>query len=162
MARSKTEGNKIVRIEMPKINNLDQQKLLQHKTSRCVSTIIKPLRIFQFVRIGHLVFIRLHFKIGIRYISSRYKILSRQLAVLLLFAFTIYMIVMDPTPISVFACILLIVLSGVYVFVLAIELISHFAGGALHIIPVIYAVLCILLFSEIRVTWKNNARNLIF
>jgi len=72
--------------------------------------------------------------------------------VLLLFTFTIYMIVMDPTPISVLACILLIVLSGVYVFVLAVELISHFAGSALHIIPVIYAVLCILLFSEIRVT----------
>jgi len=69
MARSKTEKNKIVRTKM-KINNLDQQKLLQHKTSRCVSTIIKPLRIFQFVRIGHLVFIRLHFKIEIRYLVT--------------------------------------------------------------------------------------------
>jgi len=143
------------------MNNLDQQKLLQHKSSRCVSTIIKPLRIFQFVCIGHLVFIRLRFKIGIRYLFMLKNFLSRQLAVLLLFTFTIYMIVMDPTPISAVACILLIVLSGVYVFVLAVELISHFAGGALHIIPVIYAILCILLFSEIRVTWKNNARNLI-
>ncbi|CAL1678692.1 unnamed protein product [Lasius platythorax] len=45
------------------------------------------------------------------------------------------MIAMDLTPISSLACIILIVLSGVYVFVLAVELISHFAGGALHIIP---------------------------
>jgi len=65
MARSKTERNKIVKRKMSKIINLDQQKLLQHKTSRCVSTMIKPLRIFQFVCIGHLsFFIRLRFKIG--------------------------------------------------------------------------------------------------
>lgn len=78
---------------------------LQHKTNRCISILIKPLRIFQFF------------------------------AVLLLFAFTIYIIAMDPTPISTLGCILLIVLSGIYVFVLAVELISHFAGSALHVIP---------------------------
>lgn len=72
--------------------------------------------------------------------------------VLLLVAFTSYMIVMDPIPITALACILLIVLSGIYVFVLAVDLISHFAGGALHVIPVIYDALCALLFSEIGVT----------
>lgn len=51
------------------------------------------------------------------------------------------MIVMDPTPMSHLVCILLIVLSGVYVFVLAADLSSYFARGALHIIPVIYAAL---------------------
>ncbi|KAL6424622.1 hypothetical protein ACFW04_009960 [Cataglyphis niger] len=45
------------------------------------------------------------------------------------------MITMDPTPISSLACILLIVLSGVYVFILAIDLISQFAGSTLHFIP---------------------------
>lgn len=48
------------------------------------------------------------------------------------------MTAMDPTPISTLACILLIVISGVYVFVLAVDLINHFVGNALHIIPVIY------------------------
>ncbi|KYM96562.1 hypothetical protein ALC62_12776 [Cyphomyrmex costatus] len=97
---------------------VDQQKLLQHKISRCVSTMIKPLRIFQLF------------------------------AVLLLFTVTIYMIVMDPMPINAFVCILLIVLSGVYIFVLAIELISHYAGSALHIIPMaVFSLLGLLLFT---------------
>lgn len=39
------------------------RQILQHKTSRCISIIIKPLRIFQFVRIGHFVSIWLHFNI---------------------------------------------------------------------------------------------------
>lgn len=64
--------------------------------------------------------------------------------VLLLFVFAIYMIVMDSKPMSALACILLIALSGVYVFILAVELISQFAGGAVHIIPVIY--MCIYVY----------------
>ncbi|XP_024873740.1 uncharacterized protein LOC112455787 [Temnothorax curvispinosus] len=162
MVRSKAGKNRAARVKLPEINMHDsnQQKLLQHKTSRCVSVIIKPLRIFQFVRIRNLIisFNCLNEIINIRKISEWiiFRAIkfssSRQFAVLLVFAFTIYMIVMDPMPISALACILLIVLSGVYVFVLAVELISHFAGGALHVIPVIYDALCALLFSEIRVT----------
>lgn len=61
--------------------------------------------------------------------------------VTLLFVFTIYTIVRDPTPMSHLVCILLIVLSGVYVFVLAVDLISYFARNVLNAFPVIYAAL---------------------
>lgn len=57
--------------------------------------------------------------------------------VLLIFVFVIYAIATGNTEVSAVTCILLIVLSGVYVSVLAVELISHFGGGELHAIPVI-------------------------
>ncbi|XP_072763623.1 uncharacterized protein [Anoplolepis gracilipes] len=108
------ESKKMEQSKMAKL----RLHLSQHKTNRCVSILIKPLRIFQFF------------------------------AVLLLFAFMIYMIAMDPTPISTLACILLIVLSGVYVFVLAVELISHFAGNAVHIIPMcVFSLIGLIFFG---------------
>ncbi|XP_039312292.1 uncharacterized protein LOC113004200 [Solenopsis invicta] len=58
------------------------------------------------------------------------------------------MIVMDPMPLSPPSCIFLIVLSGVYVFALVVELISHFAGGTLHIIPMpIFSLLGLIFFG---------------
>ncbi|XP_020280323.1 uncharacterized protein LOC109853032 isoform X2 [Pseudomyrmex gracilis] len=102
-----------------------QQKL--PRTSRCASTLLKPLRIFQFF------------------------------TVLLIFAVTIYTIVMDPTPISALACILLIVLSGVYVFVLAVELISHFAGGGVHITPMCaFSLLGFVFFGSAAILLISN------
>ena len=59
---------------MPKTNTgLDQQ--LSHKTSRCVSTIIKPLRIFQFVRIDHYYFI--HCNLNIKEYQNQNELISR-------------------------------------------------------------------------------------
>ncbi|XP_067216616.1 uncharacterized protein [Linepithema humile] len=107
---------------------LDRSRQSQQKTSRCVSTLLKPLRIFQFF------------------------------AALLLFVFTIYMIVMVPTPMSHLVCILLIVLSGAYVFVLAVDLISYFARGAIHIIPMsIFSLLGLLFFGIAGILLICNA-----
>jgi len=49
----------------------------------------------------------------------------------------IYVVSMDPIPVSAITCIILIILSGIYVFVLLVELISYFSGGNLHLVPVI-------------------------
>ncbi|XP_076229891.1 uncharacterized protein LOC116429130 isoform X2 [Nomia melanderi] len=83
-----------------------------------VKLIVRPLRIFQF------------------------------LVVLLIFVFVIYAIATGNTEVSAVTCILLIVLSGVYVFVLAVELISHFGGGELHAIPIfVLSILGVVFFG---------------
>ncbi|KYN44394.1 hypothetical protein ALC56_01092, partial [Trachymyrmex septentrionalis] len=69
-------------------------------------------------------------------------------AVLLLFVIMIYMIVMDPTPISATVCILLIILSGVYTFILAIGLVGNAAGNNLHLILMaLFSLLGLLFFA---------------
>lgn len=56
MAGSKEAKSKVAKMRLP----LSRQKLPQHRASRCVSILIKPLRIFQFVRRSN---ISLHFSI---------------------------------------------------------------------------------------------------
>lgn len=90
-------------------------------------------------------------------INRHLKFSFGQFVVLLIFTFTIWMIIMDPTPISALACILLIVLSGVYVFILGIELIGQFSKGGPHIFPVIYVVLYA---SLVSVKLENYAKQL--
>lgn len=53
MVRSKAGTNGEATIKIPKINMYFDQQNPQYQTS--VTTIMKPLRIFQFVRIGHLI-----------------------------------------------------------------------------------------------------------
>lgn len=57
--RGKEGKDEEARVKLPKINMyFDQQNSLQPKTSRCVMTIMKPLRILQFVRINLVNFIQ--------------------------------------------------------------------------------------------------------
>ncbi|XP_043598470.1 uncharacterized protein LOC122574668 isoform X2 [Bombus pyrosoma] len=76
-----------------------------NRISTCVRLVIRPLRIFQF------------------------------LVVLLIFVLIIYTISLGDSTLPSITCILLIVLAGVYVFVLSIDLISQFIGGELNTTP---------------------------
>lgn len=145
-----------------------QKAMSQYRTNRCLSTVIKPLRIFQFVRIFRYSIIPLDCtrvrtsrkdirQINIQFSSrarckiKREKLFSHeQLVMLPLFAFALFMTVMDPTPINFLVCIILIVLSGGYLFVLGVEVIAQFASSTLPIYPVICAR--IIASSEIRET----------
>jgi len=62
----------------------------------------------------------------------------QQLLVLVLFIFMIYVVAMEPSPLSALTCILLMVLSGVYVFIVAVDVINYLSRSSpLHVIPVI-------------------------
>lgn len=56
--------------------------------------------------------------------------------VLLIFVLIIYTIMLVDRKLSSLICILLVVLSGVYLFVLSIDLINQFVGQDTHTIPV--------------------------
>ncbi|CAL7933107.1 unnamed protein product [Xylocopa violacea] len=79
-----------------------QETKKKKEMNKCVRLVIRPLRIFQF------------------------------LVVLLIFVLIIYTITVAAGKLSTIVYILLIVFSGVYVFVLAVDVISQFSGGELH------------------------------
>nr|XP_034180677.1 uncharacterized protein LOC117604563 isoform X2 [Osmia lignaria] len=78
------------------------------KIQKLIKPFIRPLRILQF------------------------------LVVLLIFALVTYTIALSPENVSSVTCILLIVLSGAYVFILAIDIISQLSGGELQSIPMFF------------------------
>ncbi|XP_076390906.1 uncharacterized protein LOC105663131 isoform X2 [Megachile rotundata] len=85
---------------------------------RFVKPLLKPVRILQF------------------------------LVVLLIFAFVTYMTALGSESVSSVTCILLIILSGAFVLVLAIDIISQLSGGELQSIPMfLFSFLGVILFG---------------
>ncbi|XP_026670315.1 uncharacterized protein LOC113464492 isoform X2 [Ceratina calcarata] len=84
----------------------------------CIRQVIRPLRIFQFLAVV-LIFV--------------------------LITYTIHIVSHDVTSVI---CILILALSGVYVFVLALDLICQFGGGEIHSLPMfIFSLLGMIFFA---------------
>ncbi|XP_024944492.1 uncharacterized protein LOC107271474 isoform X2 [Cephus cinctus] len=70
------------------------------------------------------------------------------LVTLVLFAFVVYMTAMDSSPLTDASSILLIILTSIYVFVLAMDLISQFGGAGITDSPMlVFSILGVLLFA---------------